>query len=298
MLGGTTLDFFTSNGDGTFAFSQSTLGASFGTPPSNTWVPIVGDFNGDGRNDFVMFGGTDVDVFLSSNSATDLISSVTTGLGATTSIAYAPLTNNSVYTKATGDLYPLQDIQLPFYVVSQSAVSNGVGATYSASYAYAGAKLDLSGRGFLGFSTMTITDPQTGIVQTASYQQSFPFIGLTASLTKTIATGSGTQTLGQAVTTYQFTDAAGAATLSSPTNSGAPYQVSVAKTVASSADLDGSVLPTVTTTYQYDNLGNATQIVVSTPDGASKTTTNTYTNDTTNWFLGRLTGATVTSTLP
>jgi hypothetical protein len=38
--------------------------------------------------------------------------------------------------------------------------------------------------------------------------------------------------------------------------------------------------------------------VVSTPDGFSKTTTNTYTNDATNWYLGRLTGATVTSTTP
>jgi len=40
------------------------------------------------------------------------------------------------------------------------------------------------------------------------------------------------------------------------------------------------------------------QIVVSTPDGYSKTTTNTYTNDATNWYLGRLTGASVTSTTP
>ena len=46
-----------------------------------------------------------------------------------------------------------------------------------------------------------------------------------------------------------------------------------------------------------------TQIVTSTsvgstPDGFSKTTTNTYTNDTTDWFLGRLTNATVTSKTP
>jgi hypothetical protein len=49
---------------------------------------------------------------------------------------------------------------------------------------------------------------------------------------------------------------------------------------ASSADLDGSALPTVTTSYQYDQYGNATQVVVSATDGHSKTTTNTYTNDT------------------
>jgi hypothetical protein len=57
-------------------------------------------------------------------------------------------------------------------------------------------------------------------------------------------------------------------------------------------------IPPVTTTYRYDAYGNATQVAASTPDGFSKTTTNTYTNDTTNWFLGRLTGASVTSTTP
>jgi hypothetical protein len=65
-----------------------------------------------------------------------------------------------------------------------------------------------------------------------------------------------------------------------------------------SFDLDGTTIPPVTTTYQYDAYGNATQVAASTPDGFSKTTTNTYTNDTTNWFLGRLTGASVTSTTP
>jgi hypothetical protein len=38
--------------------------------------------------------------------------------------------------------------------------------------------------------------------------------------------------------------------------------------------------------------------VVSTPDGFSKTTTNTFVNDTTNWYLGRLVGASVTSIAP
>jgi hypothetical protein len=51
----------------------------------------------------------------------------------------------------------------------------------------------------------------------------------------------------------------------------------------------------VTTSYQYDAFGNPTQIAVSATEGHTKTTTNTYTNDTANWLLGRLTNATVTS---
>jgi hypothetical protein len=74
--------------------------------------------------------------------------------------------------------------------------------------------------------------------------------------------------------------------------------VSLAQNVSSGSDLDGSALPTVTTANQYDAFGNATQVVVSTPDGFSKTTTNVFTNDTTNWYLGRLVGASVTSVAP
>ncbi len=50
--------------------------------------------------------------------------------------------------------------------------------------------------------------------------------------------------------------------------------------------------------YQYDAYNNPTQVVVSTPDGFSKTTTNSYTNDTANWFLGRLIQSQVASTVP
>jgi hypothetical protein len=76
----------------------------------------------------------------------------------------------------------------------------------------------------------------------------------------------------------------------------APYQVFLTQSAAASADLDGSVMPSITSTYQYDAFGNPVQIVVSTSGGFSKTTANTYSNDASNWLLGRLTGATVTST--
>jgi len=39
-------------------------------------------------------------------------------------------------------------------------------------------------------------------------------------------------------------------------------------------------------------------MVVSTGDGYSKTNTNVYHNDTTNWLLGRLKSSTVQSTMP
>ncbi len=59
--------------------------------------------------------------------------------------------------------------------------------------------------------------------------------------------------------------------------------------MSSGHNLNVSVLPPVTTAYQYTAFGNATQVVASTPDGFSKT----IANDVTYWLLGQLTRASV-----
>jgi hypothetical protein len=69
-------------------------------------------------------------------------------------------------------------------------------------------------------------------------------------------------------------------------------------------DLNGAFINKTRTTNTFDVFGNATQIVVTTLNadntatGYVKTTVNTFTNNTTNWILGRLTRATVTSATP
>jgi hypothetical protein len=284
---------FVSKGDGTFSYNTIGMpnGWNFGAPPSaNYWV-MGGDFNGDGKSDFALMDGTHSYTVMANGSAGDVITAVTGGLGATTAITYEPLTNPAAYTKDSTAAYPRMDVQLSMYVVSRVDVGNGVGGIYSSTYTYAGAKADLSGRGFLGFRQMAVEDPQTNITDTTTYRQDFPYLGLVASTIRSY----GAQALGQSTNTYQFSNASGATTIGPAS---APYQVWLSQNVSSGTDLDGSALPTVTTANQYDAFGNATQVVVSTPDGFSKTTTNTFTNDTTNWYLGRLTGASVTSVAP
>jgi hypothetical protein len=169
-----------------------------------------------------------------------------------------------------------------------------LGGAYSSSYTYSGGRIDTQGRGFLGFAQKSVKDLQTNIIGITTFRQDFPYIAMIASATKVL----GTQTLNQTANTLQFLNGDGAGTLSSPSIASAPYRVSVSQSVSSSFDLDGSAIPPSTTNYQYDAFGNATQVVASTPDGFSKTTVNAYTNDTTNWFLGRLTGTTVTGVAP
>lgn len=223
-----------------------------------------------------------------------LIGAISRGLGAPTSITYESLSTSSAYVQDQTATYPVQDIKRPIFIVSRIDASNGVGGTYSSTYGYVGAKLDLNGRGFLGFRQTSVKDLQTGITDTTTYRQDFPFAGLVASTARTI----GTQTLGQSANTYKFSNVAGAASVSAASTNSSPYKVSLSQNVSSGADLDGSALPTVTTSNQYDAYLNATQVVVSTPDGFSKATTNTFTNDTSLWHLGRLTRATVSNVAP
>lgn len=231
------------------------------------------------------------------------VSSITSGLGLSTAITYSPLTDNSIYTLDKTSAYPKRDFAAPWFVVSRVDAANGLGGSYSSTYSYAGARVDLTGRGFLGFRQTLVTDLQTHIASTTNYRQDFPYLGLVASTTKSVAPstppgGAAAQGMqvSQSTNSYQFSNASGTATVSTPSASSAPYQVSISQNVSSGADLDGSSLPTTTTNYQYDAYGNATQVASSTSDGVESTTVNSYSNDTTNWFLGRLTKAAVTKT--
>jgi hypothetical protein len=272
-------------GDGTFAIVSNFAGQD-GTVVGYT--AVLGDFTGDGKADILWDSRTGTDtrstgsrvLWLSDGTAPDLLTSITTGIGANVAVTYKPLTSSSVYTKDNTAIDPLLDLQGPMFVVSRVDSSNGIGGTVSSTYAYSGAKADLNGRGFLGFRQMTIADLQTNVTQTVTNRQDFPFTGLVASDVKKL----GTTTLNATINRYAATQLGGTR-----------YQVSIAQAQVASADLDGSVLPTATSTYQHDGYNNPTQIVVAATDGFSKTTSNTYTNDATNWLLGRLTGATVTS---
>jgi hypothetical protein len=279
---------------GSSCVTYLSTGASFApygfNPAWPGYTVIMGDWSATGASGVLAVPPSGAVQQYIASFAPDLLTGINNGLS-TTSITYAPLTNTSVYSKDNSASYPQVDVQAPIYVVSQVTTSNGVGGTYSSSYSYVGAKLDLNGRGFLGFRQMTVKDLQTGITDITNYLQSFPYLGLVASTTKS----SGSQTLTQSTNTFQFTNVNGTTTISP---SSAPYRVSLSQNVSSGSDLDGSTLPSVTTANQYDTLGNATQVAVSTSDGYSKTTNNTYTNDTTNWFLGRLTASTVTAQAP
>ena len=225
----------------------------------------------------------------------DVLVGVTDSLGTLTDITYTPITDTAVYTKDTGGsacTYPCLDVQGPMYVVSEVSTDDGLGGQARKTYAYGGAKADFDGRGFLGFRWMEVKDEQTGIYTTTDYRQDFPYTG---QVSMSVTYLDGGATLKRLVNTWSSLSLNGGATQF-------PY---VSASTAESYELnDGpgnSAITTVTTTSVYDTFGNPTSITVNTTGGGetfTKLTTNTYTNDTGNWFLGRLTRAEVQSTVP
>jgi RHS repeat-associated protein len=254
----------------------------------------VADWNNDGAADIwlQLSGATDSEVTLAYTP--NLLTKISNGVGATTAIAYDRLNKGgSFYTKGSGATYPTQDSVDARYVVSRVDASNGLGVCtppsptncYTSTYSYSGAKTDLKGRGFLGFSTIKITDAQTGIVRTTNYRTDFPYAGSIASESSatTITRGGclAAVTLRSVSNTYSSTLSTGV------------YFVSLQSAVAAGHDCDGTTLPTTTANMTYDTYGNTLTVGISVSDGSSKTTTNTYYNDSVNWIVGRLTSTTV-----
>jgi virulence plasmid B protein/glycosyltransferase TcdB-like subunit of Tc toxin len=271
------------NPDGTL--QNWTWGGGHGIGDSG-WA--LGDLFGDGRQ--VYWTHQSYGWHYATRFATlkpDLLTSINNGAGKLTNIAYSPLTSPGVYAKQSGATYPVKDVQEPFYVVSSASSPDGVGGTRSLNYFYSGAKADQSGGGFLGFQQVQTTDAATGIRTSASFRQDYPFQGLPMSSSKTTPSGVVLNQVSNSWADSVFPNATGR------------YHISnLMQTVETGKDLNGTVLPTVTTSTTYDSYGNAKSVSVSTGDGNSKVTANDYANDAAKWFLGRLLRSQVTSTAP
>ena len=228
--------------------------------------------------------------FITPTQPVDLLASVSVGVGqANVTVDYGRLTDSTVYTRDSNAVYPAKDVQGPLYVVRQLTQNDGAGNSQQTMYNYAGAKTHVTGGGFLGFRKFDATSVSTGIKVSNTFRQDYPFQGLPSSIVKTTIGGL---VLSQVTNTY--TD-----TLFPASVAGKHHRADLTQTVSSGSDLSGTALPSTTTTTSYDSFGNPLTINVATSDGFTKLTTNTYTNNSSNfWLLGRLTRSTVASTIP
>lgn len=149
------------------------------------------DMDGDGRDDILLLehAGSNKDLetrsihcIFSPSSDANRIVAIKDGLGATTRIEYTPITRDSVYTPGAPVSYPIREDRRPQHVVSNVHKDSGSDTPSDHahfSYQYSGNRLDLSGRGSLGFHSFVTLDHQTGLFKYQFLTQSFPMTGLT-----------------------------------------------------------------------------------------------------------------------
>jgi len=151
------------------------LGLGEGTR-SAAQVAVV-DINADGHRDFLVTttaGGAWK--FRLHTGPASRVTAIADGLGNSTGITYAPL---SQVTVNTGTALPntrfVRDGRL---VVTAFSTADGLGSTYNTAYAYTGALRDRYGRGFLGFKRLALSDSRTNNPDLETeYRQDFPYVG-------------------------------------------------------------------------------------------------------------------------
>lgn len=300
-LSGTSFYAGMSKGDGEFNEFPGTTTIS--VPASSQ--QIDGDFNGDGRADIAFVTGSTTIVYFAGGNQPDVVTEVRNGLStsAIATVTYGTLANSALYTKGSGASYPKQDIQPPLPVVSQTQSSNGLGGVgITSAYKYGSYKVDLEGRNLgLGWMSVETVSPNPSsapfdILSTTTYSQTWPYVGLPLQILKTTPSSSETSNrISQVDNTLACMNPANGGS----TCNGGYHFPYVQQSLESTWDLNGTQLPVVTTTNgSVDQYGNIGTIAVTASDGYGKSTTNTYSNDTTNWLLGRLVKTVVVATAP
>ena len=205
-------------------------------------------------------------------------------------------------TQSLGELGPVLEFSGAMPVVTRVASSAPTASSSSAKsaieYAYADARVQARGRGFVGFARLTTEDAQTGVRTTTAYRQDFPFAGLP------IASESRTEKghlLSRTTTTWKMDGHQSTWTntaMTSGTSALGSVRVVPAKVVEETYDLvangtkKGSLVKTMTTTETRDADGNTTAMSVLTEGGGAKfetLTANTFGPSAADRRLGRLT---------
>ncbi len=223
------------------------------------------------------------------------------------------VTTGITYTQARGGAnpfqnpYPIQDVTAPITVVDSVSADDGIGGRYQTTYSYSGPKIDLHGRGFLGFSSMTQTDSRNRITTTTFLSQDYPYTGMVRYIWQKDAQGNLLRETTNTLEALEL-DTAGNRVCTSACQtdnlSGRRHFPYAATSIEKTYNLDSGVLESsVQTDAGYDGNGNVTQLTVTTKGPLQskawvKVTTNTYSDDTNNWLLGRLTHAEVTHQAP
>ena len=149
---------------------------------------VLQDFNADGLPDYT-HGTCEVaepdssqqtcrtNVTLNRNPNANLLSKIENRYGASLAIQYGLVTDSSVYQSAHNGVYPNIDFQLPIAIVKNYQIHDGEQGVYGFNYQYFDAKMNLAGRGWLGFRHVRENSEHAKLTTDRYYAQNFPVLG-------------------------------------------------------------------------------------------------------------------------
>lgn len=269
---------------------------------------IVTDQNGDGLDDLVyanasssnaIYYGLHSGIGISADVATSFVD----GYGNSEKPTYVSIAYGD-YANKTDAAYPYQNYIGPFYVVSGvtfSDPSNMPTGTYSQTFSYSGAWMNLQGRGLSGFEEVQRYDSRNALWDSTFNDVKFPYVGILdahyvtqdQALTKFVSASWINRT-------YTLLDG-------TPNNERYfPYfNNSTILNYELGGTLDAQLIATTSTNYTYDNYGNATTAATTVTDNDpdslylndtwTSTTVSTTTPDTSTWCLNLPTETQVTN---
>lgn len=302
-----------SNGDGTF--NQWNFYTTVGQ--LSQFDHYFADIDGDGRPDWIQVTRASVhtgQIALSSAAPDGLLTSVTTGTGATVSIGYttAAASLGDRYTRSSAVSYPRLSVPSTWPIVKSATRITASNDPHITNYWYDSATYELgTGRGFLGYAYTQEQDATTGLVNRTTWKLDFPLQGKPGLRTRGTAPTSH-DNLGRVTYDYGCVDTGtGTYRDTCATETGHRYFV-YPRLVQSSGNRDltatgvpGAGLPGSAVSQTVDVWGNPLTVTAQTlkadgsPSGHSKSTTHQYAPaDTSNWLLGRVLRSTVTSVSP
>ena len=159
--------------------SYETSGTSIGGPTPLTSAAIPMDVSGSGHEELVMSNGGYWKVRGHKSAEVDIVSRFEDGLGNYFEPSHEPISTSARYTQYYfGSPPDDKSYQEPLYVVTSLTGNDGDGGSYTHAYYYWGAKMNLKGRGFLGFRQIRRYDYREGLrIFRDLYRQDFPFVG-------------------------------------------------------------------------------------------------------------------------
>lgn len=217
--------------------------------------------------------------------------SIHTGNGASIQIEYAPLTVDSVYQKGTNAVYPDYDYRGTYYVVASYSTEDGLGGRNRIKYLYKGARMNMEGRGFRGFTEVQTLDMTTNMTTRKVFETDYRRQGQIKQVQSYINYGTPSSVL--------LTDALYINKSKSYLYNSISYNkinfAYVDSTISKSYNYpNGQLLTTTVTANSYNDWGDIVKNITNFGGGNIDSTITIYdygATNVSNWKLGRMTRA-------